>query len=320
MNAVVVGSANTDLIMQVDRLPAAGNTALGRDFISGPGGKGANQSVALARLGAETSLVARFGNDAFSAVLRERLESEGIDLTHASRDPDLSGGVVFIIVDARGDNTMVADLGSNLALSPEHVDRAAGLFDRADLLLLQLETNDRANLQACRAAQDRGVTVVLNPAPMRAFDLEVLRCTTLLTPNLHELSQLLDLIGGTGAVAHDETDPEKIGEAALRLLDYGPELVAVTTGSRGSIVAGTGGWRAFGTFVVEQVDSTAAGDAFTAGLAFCRAQGKEVEESVRFASACAAVAVSRPGAVGSLPRAGEVEKLLRESTPGPWGG
>jgi ribokinase len=313
MRAVVVGSANTDLIMQVDALPQPGHTAVGGGFTSGPGGKGANQAVSLARLGAETALVARFGRDDFSALLRSHLEERGVDLSCAVRDSELHGGTVFIIVDATGNNTMILDLGSNMALDGKDVERASGLFDRADLLLLQLEVSDGANLQACRMARERGMRVVLNPAPQRQVDRRILEQVHLVTPNLHELSELLENLEGRSPVGPFEEDPARIGEAAGRLLAWGPELVVVTAGSRGSVAAGRKGWSSFGTFAVRQVDSTAASDAFTAGLALQYAGGGDIEECVRFASACAAITVSRHGAIPSLPDAGEVRRLLGES-------
>lgn len=319
MRAVVVGSANTDLIMRVDSLPEPGHTAVGGGFRSGPGGKGANQAVSLARLGARTSLVARFGRDDFSGLLRSHLQEQGLDLSFAVLDRELNGGTVFIIVDATGNNTMIADLGSNLALNGRDVEKASALFDQAGLLLLQLEVGDEANLEACRMARERDMRVVLNPAPRRLGNREVLEHAHLVTPNLHELSQLLEVLEGSSPVGPFEKDEARIGEAAKRLLEHGPELVVVTVGSRGSVAADRKGWRSFGTFPVRQVDSTAASDAFTAGLAMRYAGGTGTGECVRFASACAAIAVSRPGAIPSLPAADEVERFLRGAQMAPFG-
>jgi ribokinase len=306
--------------MRVNTLPRPGHTAVGDGFASGPGGKGANQAVALARLGARTALVSRFGSDEFSGLLGSHLLEQGLDLSCAVSDRELHGGTVFIIVDADGNNTMIADLGSNLALNGKDVKRASALFDQADVLLLQLEVGDEANLQACRMARERGIRTVLNPAPQRLTNRKILGSVQLITPNLQELVQLLEVLEEPSPIDSFEKDEAGIAKAAARLLEHGPEMVVVTAGKRGSVVVEREGWRSFGTFPVSQVDCTAASDAFTAGLSLRYAQGADAESCVRYASACAAITVSRSGAIPSLPSADEVERMLGESAISEFGG
>jgi ribokinase len=311
MQAIVVGSANTDLIINVEEVPRAGETRIGQGFGSGPGGKGANQAVCLARLGAETHLVARFGWDGFSTMLREEIESHGVDLSFSVVDKDKTGGIVFIIVDKGGNNTMVADLGSNLALSAEDVSRAERLFESADLLLLQLEVPEEANLEACELARGRGVPVVMNPAPMRGFHTDFLSLVDLFTPNVQELAEILELLEGKPVISTDERDLQTIGRAASRLRSHGAGNIIVTAGSAGCVHVGEKDVRSYGVYEVQPVDATAAGDSFTAALSMKYSETGDMESSIPFALACAAITVTRPGAIPSLPSRQEVEEFLK---------
>jgi ribokinase len=311
MHAIIVGSANTDLIIKVDEVPRPGQTRIGSGFGSGPGGKGANQSVCLARLGAETHLVARFGWDGFSSMLREAIESHGVDLSFSVVDRDKTGGIVFIIVDEGGNNTMVADLGSNLALSAEDVSKAERLFAGADLLLLQLEVPEEANLEACALARSFHVPIVMNPAPMRSFDTGLLQHVDLFTPNVQELAEVLELLEGEKIIGAEERDLDSIGRAASLLRSHGAEKIIVTTGSAGCVYVGEEGVETYSAYEVQPVDATAAGDAFTAALSLRYTETGDMDSSIHFASACAAITVTRPGAVPSLPSRQEVEEFLR---------
>jgi ribokinase len=314
MRAIVVGSANTDLTIRVDELPSAGNTCLGQGFKSGPGGKGANQAVCLAKLGVETHLIARFGGDGFSELLRKAIGAYGVDLSSSIVDRSAAGGMVFIIVDGGGNNTMVADLGANLSLNAEDVSKAEPLFGDADFLLLQFEVPEDANVRACELAQAHGLPVVLNPAPMRHFERGLLGFVDLLTPNVQELAEVLELLGGSQEIDPGERDLTKIGRAASTLISLGARNIVVTAGKRGCVLVDGGSIEAFGSFGVEQVDSTAAGDAFTAGLALGFAETGDIAGSIPFASACAALAVTREGAIPSLPDRGEVEEFLQRNS------
>ncbi len=314
MNAIVVGSANTDLIMQVDRLPAAGNTAVAHGFRSGPGGKGANQAVCLARLGVNTHLVARFGNDGFSGLLRKEISRFGVDLSSAVIDREKTGGVVFIILDSRGNNTMVADLGSNLFLDADDITHASRLFGDSDILLLQLEVADIANSSAAAYARRNGLKIVLNPAPMRKFDVSILENVDVITPNMQELEALLRNVRGGSPVDARERDPEKIADAARQLFSFGVKDIVVTLGKRGSLLVKKGSFASFGVYPVEQVDATAAGDAFTAALSYMYARGNDIADCIPFASAAAAITVTRAGALPSLPTLDEVQEFEKKNT------
>ena len=314
MRAIVVGSANTDLIIHVDELPPAGDMRVGGGFKSGPGGKGANQAVCLAKLGVETHLIARFGGDDFSRVLRNTIAEHSVDLSSSVVDSKATGGVVFIIVDKGGNNTMVADLGANLDLGSRDVSEARPLFLKSDILLLQFEVPDHANVKACELAREANVPVVMNPAPMRKFDLSLLGLVDLFTPNVQELAEVLELLGGEKIIDPGERDLTKIGNAALPLLSQGARNVVVTAGKSGSVLVSGDGIQCFGTYAVKQVDSTAAGDAFTAGLALRYAEIGDIRGSISFASACAALAVTRVGAIPSIPERHEVESFMQNNT------
>jgi ribokinase len=313
MKAVIVGSANTDLIIQVDELPPPGDTGLGRDFRSGPGGKGANQAVCLSRLGVETHLIARFGGDGFSSLLREAIESHGVDLSASIIDGERMGGVVFIIVDRDGNNTMVADLGTNLSLCGDDIQEARALFEKADFLLLQFEVPDEANLRACELARQNGMSIVINPAPMRKFAAGLIEAADLITPNVQELSELLEHTEGKRIIEADERNLGRIAEAASRLITHGIRDVIVTVGRRGCVHVSEKQRRMYGSFNVKQVDSTAAGDAFTAALALRYSETGSLDESVPFAAAAAAITVTRPGAIPSLPDRHEVEEFMKNN-------
>jgi ribokinase len=314
MNAIVVGSANTDLIIHVDALPALGDTEVGYGFKNGPGGKGANQAVALSRLGAKTAFVARFGKDEFSSLLIDTIQQYGVKLEHAVIDEKRRGGVVFILVDRAGNNTMIADLGSNLHLDSMDIEKAREAFTGSELLLMQFEVSESANQKACEIAVEKGLRIVLNPAPMKKFDTSILRFVDVLTPNMFELSRILRLIHGRDVLSDHEKDVEKIVAAARSIVNFGVGHVVVTAGKRGCIHVDEKDFRCFGTYKVKQVDSTAAGDAFTAAFGLKFAEGSEIGESVRFASASAALTVSREGALPSLPYGEEVDTFLKENT------
>jgi len=313
MNAIVVGSANTDLVIRVDRLPAAGNTAVGHGFKSGPGGKGANQAVCLARLGVNTRLVARFGNDGFSGLLRQEISRFGVDLSSAVIDGTRNGGIVFIILDSCGNNTMVADLGSNLHLDADDISHASGLFEDSDLLLLQLEVSDSANGKAAAYARKHGLKVVLNPAPMREFDVSILENIDVITPNMQELEALLRNLKGDSPVCAGEKDCAKIADAARQLFTFGLKEIVVTLGKRGSLLVKEDLFTSFGVYRVKQVDATAAGDAFTAALGYMYALGNDIADCIPFASAAAALAVTRAGAAPSIPALRDVRDFLKRN-------
>ena len=314
INVVVVGSANTDLIIHIDNLPSLGDTEVGTGFKPMAGGKGANQAVCLSRLGAQCHFIARFGKDDFSSLLMNDISRRGVSLSHAVIDSKRHGGIVFILIDKTGNNTMIADFGSNLFLDAHDIENARGLFKEADLLLLQFEISESANKKACELAISNNMKIVLNPAPMKEFDTSILEHVDVITPNLFELSRILRLVGGKEVVSPDEKEAEKIAQAAQRLVQCGAGHVLVTLGQRGSIYVNSTDIKMYGAYRVKQVDSTAAGDTFTSAFALKFAEGSGIDEAVKFASASAAITVTREGAIPSLPSRDEVETFIEENT------
>jgi ribokinase len=298
---VVVGSSNTDMVVKTPHLPAPGETVLGGEFVMAAGGKGANQAVAAARLGAEVTFVARVGQDVFGEQALAGFEREGMITEYVTADPAAASGVALIFVDETGENSIAVASGANAHLSPGDVRKARRAIETADVLLVQLETPVETVLAAARMAHQAGVRVILNPAPAPADPLpaELLACVDILTPNENELALLA---GG----------PASVEQAAGQVLGRGVGTVIVTLGARGALIATPDARLPVPSFPVEAVDTTAAGDAFNGGLAVALAEGKGLTEgkeltgAVRFANACGALATTRLGAQPSLPTRDEV--------------
>ena len=295
----VVGSSNTDMVVKVKHLPAPGETVLGGEFVMAAGGKGANQAVAAARLGAQVTLVARIGQDLFGEAALAGFESEGINTEHIGVEPNMASGVALIAVDAAGENSIAVASGANARLSTADVERAREAIEAADVLLLQLEVPLETVSAAIKVAHRAGVRVILNPAPApsKALPAELLKRIDVLTPNENEVRGL----------AQDRANPEL---AAQTLLQQGVGAVIVTLGAQGALITTQEREQLIPTFKVDVVDTTAAGDAFNGGLAVALSQGKQLSEAVRFANACGALAVTRIGAQTSLPTLNAVEDFL----------
>ncbi|MBN1201403.1 MAG: ribokinase [Anaerolineae bacterium] len=301
---VVAGSANVDLIARAQRIPRPGETVLGRDFAMVLGGKGANQAVGAARLGADVAFVARVGQDSFGDQCLAGYEAEGVDTRFVFRDPDEPTGVALIAIADGGENAIIVASGANMRLSPADVERAKSVFQQADVLLLQLEVPIETVLAAAQLAHESGVKVVLNPAPARELPSELLGSVDVITPNRIELSQL---VGISETEAESMTD-EQLAKSVLGL---GPSTTAITLGAQGALAAGSWGWTRVPAFEVEPVDTTAAGDAFNAGLAVALGCGEwALDQVVRYACACGGLAATKMGAQPSLPTAEAVEKLM----------
>jgi ribokinase len=304
----VIGSAQIDLVMSVDRVPEAGETLTGGEFSMIPGGKGANQAVALGRLGAAVDFIGRVGEDPFGDTLLLSLRKSGVNISHVARDPKASTGITLILVDRQGENTMVPDYGANMQLCSEDLEQAAASIRKADLLLLQFEVPEDANLHAVLIAEKYGVPVIINPAPMLPTNLDILKRSYMITPNLVEAEALAGLEGYAA-----DTAGSKYGRAhgaAMYLKQTGVERIVVTLGNSGSLILSEEEEKTFGAYKAEQIDATGAGDAFTAALAFGIASASSVEDSVLLASATAALSVSRMGAQSSFPSSAEVQNFI----------
>lgn len=301
-HVVVVGSSNTDMVVKTAHLPKPGETVVGGTFVMAPGGKGANQAVAAARLGAKTTFIAKVGDDLFGRQAIAGYEQEGIDTRWVLRDSQRATGVALILVDDRGENMISVASGANEALSPEDIDRAAEAIRSADIVVMQLETPLPAVCRAAEIAAAAGVLVILDPAPApsRPLPAELLRHVTYLKPNESEAERL------TGIAVVDQATAQA---AADQLLAAGPKCVVVTLGARGALVVDQPGR---GLMVpphpVSAVDSTAAGDAFCGAWAVALARGESPLEAARFAAVAGALAASRIGAQPSLPTEAEVRR------------
>ncbi|MBN1979771.1 MAG: ribokinase [Anaerolineae bacterium] len=296
----VVGSLNMDLIARAPRIPQPGETILGGDFCTAPGGKGANQAVAAARLGAQVSMVGRVGSDAFAQTLLASLAAAGVDHRHVIQDAQAATGVALIVVDDRGQNSIVVAPGANARLSPADVDAARAAIAAAGVLLLQLESPLEAVARAAELAHAHGVTVVLNPAPARKLPTALLALVDVLVPNESETAILAGLPDGVQVEAQ-----------AMALLDLGVGAALLTLGERGALLAQPGSIEHVPAFRVTPVDTTAAGDAFVGGFAAALAEGRSPVEAVRWGCAAGALATTKLGAQPSLPTRQEVEALLK---------
>jgi len=299
-----------DLVVRAPRLPGPGETVLGGEFYTAHGGKGANQAVAAARLGAEAIFIGRLGTDQFGAALRAGLEQAGVDVSYLVSDPEAPSGVAMILVDHRGENSIVVASGANLRLSPDDVERARPAIEAADVLLLQLESPLATVQRAAELAAQAGRMIVLNPAPAQPLPDALLRLITVLTPNRSEAALL------AGMPVHSADDAVRAAQVLAKRV---AGAVVITLGAEGAVVLERTGApvQRLPAFRVEAIDATGAGDAFNAGLAVGLAEGRSLIEAVRLGMAAGALATTKRGAQPSLPYREQVERLLWEHTGGP---
>jgi len=307
---VVVGSLNMDVVIGVQRHPRPGETVLGGDYATYPGGKGANQAVAAARTAAqdrEVIMLGRVGNDDFGRVLKTNLAecSVNISLLEATDSPS---GVALITVDAQGQNMIVVSPGANGKLLPEHLP--ADLLKHAAVVLLQLEIPLQTVQSVTETAADKGVPIILNPAPAQPLSDQLLRKVSYLIVNESEAAELSGVAVGSGEDEDKEQVKEQARAAALRLRQRGVETVIVTLGAAGSIWSSSETVGFQPAFEVDAVDTTAAGDAYCGAFTAAVAEGVALPQAIRFAAAAGALACTAKGAQPSLPARAQIEHFL----------
>jgi ribokinase len=301
---VVIGSANVDLTIRVERLPQLGETVSGGEFYTSFGGKGANQAVAAHKAGAEVRFLAKVGCDQNGEAIIKNLEALGLTSDGILTDESRHSGVALIMVDRMGNNTIAVAPGSNRNLTEEDIHGAESDISWGEVLLIQLEVPMLTVKEALRLAKAHGLRTILNPAPARRLPEEIVALVDILTPNEIEAGTL------TGDMAEDLNEATR---AASKLLESGAGHVIITLGERGACWVQRDRVQAFPAFPVAAVDSTAAGDAFNGALALALAEERPMQEAISFANAGGALTVTKKGAQDSLPTREEIAYLLMQS-------
>ena len=296
---VVIGSCNTDMVINLDRLPLPGETLLGGQFFMNSGGKGANQAVAAARLGGKVIFIAKVGNDPFGIRSLDQYKAEGIGTKHVLVDKEHPSGVALILVDSHGENSIAVASGANAYLMPKDIDEAQSAIKDSDTVLMQLETPMETVERAALIAKQEGKKVILNPAPAQPLSASLLECLYMLIANETEA----EFISGVQI-----TDMNSVARAADIICSKGVENVVITLGSKGAFIKERGAYHQVPALKVKAVDATAAGDTFCGAVCVALAEDKGITEAVEFANRAAAVTVTRMGAQSSLPYRREVER------------
>jgi ribokinase len=304
MSILVFGSLNMDLVVQTPQLPSPGETCIGRNFLTTPGGKGANQAVAAARLGAETDMVGRVGSDRFGEELLASLRSSGVRTEGVLVDAEVGSGVALIGVSDRGENQIIVVPGANDRVGITDVERAIALLPQTTLLLLQLEVPLPAIVAIATAAKPAGVQVMLDPAPVRhRLPAQLYPLVDFLVPNEIEASQL------AGFAVQDR---ETATRAALEFRDRGVRTAIVKLGDRGLVWATAAATGFIPPFPVNAIDTVAAGDAFAGAFAVALARGIPLEKALYWGAAAGALSTTRSGAQTSLPDLNALETFLSD--------
>lgn len=298
---VVLGGINTDYVVRSKELPRAGQSVMGEDLFTGPGGKGANQAVAAARLGAKVALIGRVGEEERGHKLVHGLCRENIDTRFVSFASRRSSGAAIIAVDASGEKQIAAALGANLTLTKNQVRKAEEVIAKADVLLMQFEAPVDCVGEAARIARKHGVKVVLDPAPPTRFPRELFRLLYAMRPNSDEAKQM------TGIAVKDKISARR---AAQVLRATGVTVVALQAGEKGDLVVSAEEEIFLPRLKVKTVDATGAGDAFAAALAVGIAEGLSLRDVARLANVTAALSTTKMGAQAGMPRRTEVNRML----------
>ena len=295
---LVVGSSNTDMVIKAAHLPRPGETILGGTFFMNPGGKGANQAVAIARLGGPVTFICKTGSDIFGHQSQQLFEEEGINTSYVFSDSGNPSGVALITVDEKAENCIVVASGANANLPPSDLEKAEEAIERAALVLIQLEVPMETVCFVADIAWQKGKKVILNPAPAHPLPVDLLRHLYLITPNETEAEMI------TGVKITDESSA---AEAARALSGMGVQHVIITLGSKGALIYSNGKAEMVPALKVEAVDTTAAGDVFNGALTVALSEGRSLKEAARFACKASAISVTRVGAQSSAPYRNEVD-------------
>jgi len=295
---VVIGSCNTDMVVKSDRLPVPGETVLGGAFMMNPGGKGANQAVAVARMGGNVTFISKTGNDLFGKQSVEMYSEENINTDFIFSDPNLPSGVALIMVDLNGENCITVASGANASLSARDIDKAKKVIESADILLMQLEIPMQTVEYAAKMASGKGIKVILNPAPAAFLSNELLKCLYAIIPNENEAEMLSGI---------KVSDWNSARQAADIISSKGVDVVVITLGSKGAFVKEGDNYLEIPVGKIKAVDTTAAGDTFCGALCVGLSEGLAIEDAVRMANKAAGITVTREGAQSSIPFRKEIQ-------------
>ncbi len=299
---VVIGSFVAGLTVRVPRKPVVGEGLIGDLFDMGPGGKGANQAIAAARLGAHVELVACVGDDLFAEMAGPLFEGEGISTAHLHRIPDINTGVGLVTLLPSGDNWIVGHLGANMQMAPRHVEAAESLIARSDIVMAQFEVPLESMARGLELGRKHGAMTILNPAPGQTVDPSLLANVDVLTPNESETRILLGLL---------PDDPTPTLDLAIRLLELGVNRIVVTRGEEGAIIVTASEIEEVAAVPVRALDVTGAGDSFNAALAVALGEGHSLREAVRRATYAGAYTATRLGVIDGLPTRVELEAFAK---------
>jgi len=300
-HVVVLGSMNVDLVTKVDKLPLQGETVFAETFLTENGGKGANQAVAAARLGAKVSMIGRVGSDDFGQQILQNLRAESVNTDKVSKDSETGTGIALITVDAQSQNTIVVSSGANMNCGKPEIGHLESLLGSVDCLVLQNEVPYEVNLQAARLARENKIPVVWDPAPFVTGTQELIKHVDFLTPNQNEAELLANC---------EITDEKSIHNAFLKIKESSDAVCLITMGEDGVYFLSGPGINQIPSFLVDSVDSVAAGDAFTGGFAVALSEGETLRSAARFGCASGALATTKLGAQSAMPFRKEVDQMI----------